>query len=129
MPNWFTGHNIEIEDPPFAKFIFGNTAFSWVGHQSGFGSGWQWLSAGWGKVNNPAWVVTGEALKGYWTKAVEAAPADWFSNFLQFLLNSGSYTWFAKLIAFGETAVGIALILGAFVGIAAFFGAFIIGII
>jgi thiosulfate dehydrogenase [quinone] large subunit len=40
------------------------------------------------------------------------------------LLDSGSYVWFAKLVAVGELLVGVALIIGAFVGIAAFFGAF-----
>ena len=49
---------------------------------------------------------------------------NWYRGFIQFLLNTGSYTWFAKVVAFGELAVGIALVLGAFTGIAAFFGAF-----
>ena len=35
---------------------------------------------------------------------------------------SDLYTWFAKIISYGELLVGIALILGAFTGIAAFFG-------
>ena len=39
------------------------------------------------------------------------------------LLNAQAYTWFAKLIAYGELLVGIGLIVGAFTGIAAFFGA------
>ena len=38
------------------------------------------------------------------------------------MLNAQAYTWFAKLIAYGEFLVGVALILGAFTGIAAFFG-------
>ncbi|MCG8349128.1 MAG: hypothetical protein MI924_15260 [Chloroflexales bacterium] len=38
--------------------------------------------------------------------------------------NNGWYTWFAKLIVYGEILVGLALILGAFIGIAAFFGGF-----
>ena len=32
------------------------------------------------------------------------------------------YTWFAKVIAVGEVLIGLALIVGALVGIAAFFG-------
>jgi len=39
------------------------------------------------------------------------------------MLNAQAYTWFAKVIAYGELLVGIGLIVGAFVGIAAFFGA------
>jgi thiosulfate dehydrogenase [quinone] large subunit len=40
------------------------------------------------------------------------------------MLDAGAYTWFAKLVAVGELVVGVALIIGAFVGVAAFFGAF-----
>jgi thiosulfate dehydrogenase [quinone] large subunit len=40
------------------------------------------------------------------------------------LLDGGHHTWFGPLVAWGETLVGIALILGIFTGIAAFFGAF-----
>ena len=39
------------------------------------------------------------------------------------MLDNGYYSWFAPLVAFGEFLVGAALIVGAFVGIAAFFGA------
>ncbi|HEY8491501.1 MAG TPA: DoxX family membrane protein, partial [Dehalococcoidia bacterium] len=71
-------------------------------------------------------------LKGFWERAVAVPepPArpliyyDWYRDFLQFMLDHEWYTWFAKLVAVGEVAVGIALILGAFTGIAAFFGAF-----
>ena len=49
---------------------------------------------------------------------------DWYRNFIQVLLDSEAYTWFAPLVAYGEMIVGIALILGAFTGLAAFFGAF-----
>jgi len=38
------------------------------------------------------------------------------------MLNAQAYTWFAKLVAYGEFLIGIGLILGAFTGIAAFFG-------
>ena len=50
---------------------------------------------------------------------------DWYRQFLQTMLDAQSYTWFAKFIAVGETLIGIALIVGAFVGVAAFFGAFL----
>ena len=41
------------------------------------------------------------------------------------MLDNGWYTWFADVIMYGEFLIGIALILGAFVGIAAFFGGFL----
>ena len=40
------------------------------------------------------------------------------------MLGAQAYTWFSDLIVYGEILVGVALILGAFTGIAAFFGAF-----
>jgi thiosulfate dehydrogenase [quinone] large subunit len=91
--------------------------------------GYQWLTAGLHKLETPAWIQTGTALQGFWAKAV-AIPATgtppinfaWYRAFLQFLLNTGSYTWFAKLIPVSEFLVGIALILGMFTGIAAFIG-------
>lgn len=92
--------------------------------------GWQWLSSDWGKFNNPTWVDTGEALKGFWTKAIIIPKAGrpliaygWYCDVIQFMLNQGWYTWFAKVVTFSALAVGLALILGAFVGIAAFGGA------
>ena len=49
---------------------------------------------------------------------------DWYRAFIQSLLDGGFYTWFAPTIAIGELLVGVALVLGAFTGIAAFFGGF-----
>jgi thiosulfate dehydrogenase [quinone] large subunit len=54
-----------------------------------------------------------------------AAPAGtygWFEDFLSYMLRHEWYDWFAKVIAVGEVLVGIGLIVGALVGIAAFFG-------
>ncbi len=39
------------------------------------------------------------------------------------LLEAEAYSWFAPVVAYGELLIGIALILGAFTGVAAFFGA------
>ncbi len=41
------------------------------------------------------------------------------------LLDNQAYTWFAKVAMLGEFAIGIALVLGAFTGLAAFFGGFL----
>lgn len=49
---------------------------------------------------------------------------DWYRDFIQFMLDNRWYEWFADLVMYGELLVGIALILGAFTGIAAFFGSF-----
>ncbi|MBI2023749.1 DoxX family protein [Candidatus Giovannonibacteria bacterium] len=95
--------------------------------------GYQWLMAGWGKwypaEGHSAW--TKDVLLGFWQKAVQiptppARPAisyDWYRSFLQMLIDTDSASWMAPLIAYSEVLVGLALILGAFVGAAAFFGA------
>jgi thiosulfate dehydrogenase [quinone] large subunit len=114
-----------VTDPPIAQFLFGDLRLAWLWLPLRVWLGWQWLSHGWEKFQNPAWVSTGTALQGFWQRAVVTDPKpvaayDWYAGFLQFLLNAEAYTWFAKLITFGEIAVGIALILGAFTGVAAF---------
>lgn len=120
-----------IEDPKFVKILFTDVRFAVIWLAARVWLGWQWLESGWGKLQNPAWMDTGEALKGYWMRAVAipetgrpAISFDWYRDFLQGLLDANAYTWFSKLIVFGEVMVGVALIIGAFVGIAAFFGAF-----
>lgn len=120
-----------IQDPPLARFLFSDKRMSTVWAVVRVLLGASWLDAGLHKVSDPAWVETGVALQGYWTRAVAIPEGgrppisfDWYRGFIQGLLDSGSYTWFAKLIAYGEVLIGIALIVGAFVGIAAFFAAF-----
>lgn len=125
------GRRTLVTDPPVARTLFSDTKLSWLWLIARLYMGYVWLTSGLGKLSNPAWMDTGSALKGYWANAV-AIPAngkppitfDWYREFLTFLLNGSHYTWFAKLVVFGELAVGTALILGAFVGIAAFFGGF-----
>jgi len=119
-----------VQDPPFAQKLFNSTYAAWLWLPLRIWVGYQWVEASLHKINNPGWVVTGEALKGFWMHAIEipaegrpAIAFDWYRSFLTMLLNAQAYTWFAKLIAYGELLVGIGLIIGAFTGIAAFFGA------
>jgi thiosulfate dehydrogenase [quinone] large subunit len=89
----------------------------------------EWAAAGEHKVRDSAWMDGGTALQGYWERAV-AVPDEgrplityaWFRDFLQYMLDHTWYTWFAKIVAVGELLVGIGLIVGALVGIAAFCG-------
>jgi thiosulfate dehydrogenase [quinone] large subunit len=119
-----------IPDPPIAHVLFSTTRVAWLWAILRVYLGWSWLSSGWGKLSNPAWMDGGTALKGFWTNATAIPETgkppiafDWYRDFILFMLNNEWYTWFAKLVVFGEVLIGIALILGAFVGIAAFFGA------
>lgn len=122
---------VTIEDPPLAQMLFNTTRFAWLWLIIRVYIGYEWLTSGWGKFNNPAW-WSGDALGGFWARAIEV-PAegrpvitfDWYRSFLEFMYNAQWYTWFGKVVMFGEILIGIALILGAFVGIAAFFGGFL----
>ena len=119
-----------LDDPPIARRLFGDTRLAWLWLPLRLYVGYSWLSSGWGKFNNPAWMETGQALQGFWTNAVRVDPRpviafDWYRAFLQGMLDAGAYTWFAKLITIGELAVGITLILGMFTGFSAFFGGFL----
>ncbi|HRF93580.1 MAG TPA: DoxX family membrane protein [Aggregatilineales bacterium] len=120
-----------VEDPKFITRLFTDARFSVIWLAARVWLGWQWLESASSKLSNPGWMETGEALKGYWTRAVAIPETgrpvitfDWYRDFLQGMLDAQAYTWFAKLVALGELFVGIALVVGAFVGIAAFFGAF-----
>jgi thiosulfate dehydrogenase [quinone] large subunit len=93
---------------------------------------YEWLSSGWGKVQNPAWVQTGAALQAFWQKAVTvpASPAQplitypAYRSFIQYMLDHGWYVAMGKIIPLGELLIGLGLLLGAFTGIAAFAGLF-----
>ncbi len=122
--------NTVVSDPKIARLLFNDIRFSVLWLVVRVWLGYEWINAASHKIGNPAWTQTGDALKGYWTSAVAIPEAgrppisfDWYRSFIQGLLDAQAYTWFAKLIAYGELLVGIALIIGAFVGIAAFFGA------
>ena len=123
------GHT--IQDPPLARFLFADRRAAWIWLILRVWLGVQWVEAALHKVSDPAWVQTGSALKGFWAGAVKipvtgkpAITFDWYRDFLNFLLQNETYTWFGKVVAYGELLLGIALIVGAFVGVAAFFGAF-----
>jgi len=133
MTQSVSSKNFEMTDPPIAVTLFNNTRWAWLWLIARVYIGYTWLNSGLGKLSNPAWSQTGDALKGFWMNAVvvpeaPARPAiafDWYRSFIQFLLDNQAYTWFSKVVLFGEILVGIALILGAVVGVSAFFGAFL----
>lgn len=120
-----------IQDPPLAQFLFGDPRAAWLWLPFRLWMGYQWLNSGLGKIDNPAWMDGGTALRGFWEGAVAMPEAgnppvafDWYREFLQALLDAEAYTWFAKLIAVSETLFGVLLILGAFTGIVAVLAGF-----
>ncbi len=120
-----------LQDPPFVQKLISDPRAAWLWVLPRIWLGYQWFDAALHKVDNPKWVETGEALQGFWMAAVKIPEQgrppiafDWYRAFIQMLIDTQSYTWFAKLVAYGELLIGLALIIGAFTGIAAFFGGF-----
>jgi thiosulfate dehydrogenase [quinone] large subunit len=122
---------VEVQGPAFVRYLFHNTRAGLFWLPIRVFLGFSWLEAGWHKFTDPAWTQGGEALQGYWERAVaipeQGRPAityEWYRSFLEWLLSIDAAPWFSWLIILGEMAVGIGLLLGVLTGFAAFFGAF-----
>jgi len=120
-----------IQDPPITQALFGSVRWAWVWLILRLYVGYEWMMAGWGKINNPAWTgaKAGAALTGFINGALAKTGGDhpdvqsWYAWFLQHMVLPNAPLW-SRMVAWGEFLVGIALILGIFTGIAAFFGSF-----
>lgn len=119
----------QVNDPLPWRLLLGNVWLALIWLPIRFFVGRDWVSAGWHKITDPEWTQGGAALQAYWQRAVtipeQGRPLityDWYRQFLQYMLDNGWQSWFAPLIAWGEVLVGIGLLVGALVGIAAFFG-------
>lgn len=125
-----------ISDPPIARFLFSDTRMAAVWLLVRLYVGYSWVEAGWHKISDVGaktnYIIDGSGILAFWNRiaAVPVAPAkpvisyDWYRGFIQLLIDNHAEVVMGKVIAFGETAVGIGLILGAFVGVAAVFGGF-----
>jgi len=123
--------DILIPEPKLSKLLFADTRFAWVWLFVRFYVGWEWLTAGWEKVYSSAWVGpdAGGALKGFLVGALQKVSGahpdvqEWYAAFLNNVVIPNA-SFFSHLVAFGEVLVGVALIIGIFTGVAAFFGSF-----
>lgn len=118
-----------IEESPVSKFLFANTKTAVFWLLVRLYVGWAWLQAGLHKVGTPAWTGdnAGAAVKGFVSNALTKTTGEhpdvtgWYAWFLENCVLPYADTW-AFAIAWGEVLVGVALIIGLFTGIAAFFG-------
>ncbi|HEX7557253.1 MAG TPA: DoxX family protein [Leptolinea sp.] len=124
-------NQVQIIDPPIARFIFGDVRLSWLWLILRLYAGYEWFSAGLAKMSNPVWFgdKAGVALTGFITGALAKTAGDhpdvqaWYGAFLQNNVLPNAALW-SKFVVIGEMLVGVALILGIFTGLAAFFGGF-----
>jgi thiosulfate dehydrogenase [quinone] large subunit len=121
---------VEVEGPAFTRYLFGNTRAGLFWLPVRIFLGFEWLEAGWHKLSGTGWIDGGASILGFWQGAVkipeQGRPAitfEWYRGFLQFLIDNHGQGLFGWLIPLGEMAVGLGLLAGALVGIAAFFGA------
>lgn len=135
----------QIPEPPVARFLFADTRMAWLWLIVRLYCGYEWLTSGIEKLfgysisfssfgkTSKAWVFgnpnPGSSMTGFIQGAISKAGGDhpsvqgWYASFLQSVVLPHA-NLFAILVSFGETAVGLGLILGALTGIAAFFGLF-----
>lgn len=119
----------DFQEPAFVRFLFRDARAAWLWLVVRLYLGYEWLSAGWGKVNDPAWTGAhaGSALAGFVNGAIGEAtgahPAvqGWYADFLRTWVQP-NVAFVAHLVAYGEVLVGLGLLVGALTGIAAFFG-------
>ncbi len=121
-------HTLRI---PWTTFLFTNTKLSPLWLIIRVYVGWQWVVDGWGKITGAAWTgdKAGSALHTFVTGALQKTSGahpdvqNWYAAFLRSFVDHHTVL-FSYLVAYGELLVGIALILGLFTALAAFFGAF-----
>jgi thiosulfate dehydrogenase [quinone] large subunit len=130
MDNTNTTRVTYVNDPPLAQWLFNDTRSAPLWLALRLWIGLDWFYAGFEKATGGGWLDSGgKSLLGFWKGALAVSPSGkpaitytWYRDFLQGLVDSQSYSWFAWLIVFGEMAVGLGLIFGCLTAIAAFFG-------
>jgi len=121
----------QIPEPPLSRFLFADTRLAILWLLLRLYLAYEWIMAGWEKVTNPIWFGSnaGGALSGFLQGALKKSSGEhpdvsaWYASFIHTYALPNA-TFLSNLVAVGELAVGIALLLGIFTGIAAFFGAF-----
>ncbi len=119
-----------LNNPRWVNAVFSSPDWAWLWLIVRLWLGVSWIEAGWHKTREAAWTGGGMAVKGYWERAIvipeqgrSPIAYDWYRQFLEFLLRNEWYDVVGWLVAYGEVLVGLGLIVGAFTGLAAFFGA------
>lgn len=122
----------ELVEPPPSRFLFATRRAAWLWLPIRVYVGYEWLSSGyekWFGATSSVWTgdKAGTAIIGFVQGALQKTGGGhpdvtgWYATFLQNMVVPNAALW-SRLVATGELLVGVALILGALSGIAAFFG-------
>ncbi len=122
---------VNVPEAKISRILFSDTRSSWLWLILRLYLGWAWLTAGWDKLVRPDWVgsragtALGQFLIGAFSKTTGTHPdvSSWYASFLGSVV-SQHMVLFSYMVTYGEILVGIAIIIGSFTAIAAFFGAF-----
>ena len=118
-----------IPEPSVSRLFFADTRLAWVWLVFRLYVGWFWIVVGWKKVLDPLWtgdragLIVTAFIKGALNKTAGDYPdvSGWYAFILEKLVLPNA-SFVSHIVAYGELLVGAGLILGAFTGVAAFFG-------
>ena len=111
----------EYPEPRWARFLFASTTAAWLWLVVRLYIAYVFLPSGLGKITSGEWLFgTGEPIMGLVQGAIagEGTP-DWYVTFLEAVVLPNA-SLFATLVALGEVAVGLGLLVGLLTGPAAF---------
>lgn len=115
----------QLREPRWARFLFASTTAAWLWLVVRLYLASVFIPAGWGKVTSGEWLFgDGAPIQGMVGGAVasEGTPA-WYVWFLESVVQPNAGL-FATLVALGELAAGLGLLVGLLTGFAAFGGVF-----
>ena len=119
----------EFRDPRWARFLFASSgAATWIWLVIRLYMAYVYIPAGWGKMTSGKWLFgDGAPIMNLVNGAIAAdgTPA-WYVWFLENVVTPLAGL-FATLVALGEFAIGLGLLVGLLTGVAGFFASFVNG--
>ena len=115
----------QFQEPHWARFLFASRSAAWLWLVVRLYLAYVWLPAGWEKISSGKWLFgDGASVAGLVGKVIaDPGTPSWYASFLTSVVQPNAGL-FATLVALGEFAVGLGLLVGLLTGIAAFFGVF-----
>jgi thiosulfate dehydrogenase [quinone] large subunit len=118
----------QFQEPRWARFLFASTTAAWLWLVVRLYMAYVYLPASWSKITSGKWLFgDGAPIQGLVGGAVSSEDTpSWYVWFLQNIVQPNAGL-FATLVALGEFAIGLGLLVGLLTGIAGFFALFVNG--